>query len=213
MVDLLFGLQRRRQATLVFVTHDLKLAERCGRLVRMADGADRRRGARPRMTVAVDRSRRPAPGLRGCRWRSAWRCASSATGCRGFYVFIACVALGVAVITGVGALADALRASFERQGEALLGGDVTLSRPHRPAEGEERAWLWKQGRVSETATMRAMARRPDGTEQALVELKGVDAAYPLVGERAALAAACRSTRPSAASPAPPSIRSCSSGSA
>lgn len=29
--------------------------------------------------------------------------------------------------------------------------------------------------------MRSMARRPDGTEQALVELKGVDAAYPLVG--------------------------------
>ena len=103
-------------------------------------------------------------------------------GLRGFYVFIACVALGVAVITGVGALADALRASFERQGEALLGGDVTLSRPHRPAEGEDRAWLWKQGRVSETATMRAMARRPDGSEQALIEIKGVDAAYPLVGD-------------------------------
>src|SRR5262245_60646973 len=102
-------------------------------------------------------------------------------GLRGFYVFIACVALGVAVITGVGALADALRSSFERQGEMLLGGDVTLTRPHRPAEGEERTWLWKQGRVSEAATMRAMARRPDGTEQALIELKGVDAAYPLVG--------------------------------
>ncbi len=102
-------------------------------------------------------------------------------GLKGFYVFIACVALGVAVITGVGALADALRSSFERQGEALLGGDVTLSRPHRSAEGEERAWLWKQGRVSEAATMRAMARRPDGTEQVLVELKGVDAAYPLAG--------------------------------
>jgi putative ABC transport system permease protein len=29
--------------------------------------------------------------------------------------------------------------------------------------------------------MRAMARRPDGSEQALVELKGVDAAYPLAG--------------------------------
>jgi putative ABC transport system ATP-binding protein len=38
VVDLLFGLQRRRQATLVLVTHDLRLAERCGRLVRMADG-------------------------------------------------------------------------------------------------------------------------------------------------------------------------------
>jgi putative ABC transport system ATP-binding protein len=38
VVDLLFGLQRRRQATLILVTHDLALAGRCGRLVRMADG-------------------------------------------------------------------------------------------------------------------------------------------------------------------------------
>jgi putative ABC transport system ATP-binding protein len=38
VIDLLFGLQRRRQATLVLVTHDLQLAERCSRLVRMADG-------------------------------------------------------------------------------------------------------------------------------------------------------------------------------
>jgi putative ABC transport system permease protein len=102
-------------------------------------------------------------------------------GLRGFYVFIACVALGVAAITGVGALADAMRASFERQGEVLLGGDVSLSRPHKAAEGAERQWLLQQGRVSETAALRAMARRPDGSEQVLAELRGVDKAYPLVG--------------------------------
>jgi putative ABC transport system permease protein len=42
-------------------------------------------------------------------------------GLKGFYVFIACVAIGVAAITAVGALADAMRASFEAQGEVLLG--------------------------------------------------------------------------------------------
>ena len=132
------------------------------------------------MTIAVSdlAARRPSRSL-PLALRLALR--EQRNGLRGFYVFIACVALGVAVITGVGALADALRARFERQGEALLGGDVTLARPHRPAEGEERAWLWQQGRVSETATMRAMARRTDGSEQALIDLKGVDAAYPLVG--------------------------------
>ena len=181
VVDLLFGLQRRRQATLVLVTHDLKLAERCGRLVRMADGRDRRRGARARHDGRGLRASAPAPASRGLPLALSLALREQRNGLRGFYVFIACVALGVAVITGVGALADALRASFERQGEALLGGDVTLARPHRPAEGAEREWLWRQGRVSETATLRAMARRPDGSEQALVELKGVDAAYPLVG--------------------------------
>ncbi|MBO0766616.1 MAG: ABC transporter permease, partial [Hyphomicrobiaceae bacterium] len=102
-------------------------------------------------------------------------------GVKGFYVFIACVALGVAAITAVGALADAMRASFAAQGEVLLGGDVTLARPHKPAEATERAWLAKQGALSEVATLRAMGRRPDGSDQALIELRGVDAAYPLVG--------------------------------
>ena len=103
------------------------------------------------------------------------------SGIGGFYVFVACVALGVAVISGVGALGDALRAGFESQGETLLGGDVTLARPHRRAEASERAWIDARGRVSESATLRAMARRLDGNEQSLVELKGVDGAYPLVG--------------------------------
>ena len=103
------------------------------------------------------------------------------SGLAGFRIFIACVALGVMVITGVGAVSDALRAGFERQGEAILGGDATLSRTHVRAIGEERSAIDAFGRVSETATMRTMARRPDGSDQALGELKGVDAAYPLVG--------------------------------
>ncbi|MEX0744213.1 MAG: ATP-binding cassette domain-containing protein [Phycisphaeraceae bacterium] len=38
VVDLLFGLQRRREATLVLVTHDERLAGACERTIRMADG-------------------------------------------------------------------------------------------------------------------------------------------------------------------------------
>jgi putative ABC transport system permease protein len=102
-------------------------------------------------------------------------------GLKGFYVFIACVALGVAAITAVGALADAMRASFETQGEMLLGGDLTLARPHKQATAAEHAWLVSRGAVSEVATLRAMGRTPDGSEQTLIELRGVDAAYPLVG--------------------------------
>ncbi len=103
-------------------------------------------------------------------------------GIHGFAVFIACIALGVAVISGVGMLGDALRTSFERQGETLLGGDVTLARPHKRAEANELAWLKAQGRVSEVATVRAMARRNDLSDQVLVEVKGIDTAYPLVGQ-------------------------------
>ncbi|HEX2840777.1 ABC transporter permease [Hyphomicrobium sp.] len=102
-------------------------------------------------------------------------------GLNGFYIFMACVALGVAVIATVSTLSDALRAGFERQGEMILGGDVTFSRMHARATDAERNWFQARGRVSETATMRTMARTLDGNEQALIEIKGVDAAYPLAG--------------------------------
>jgi putative ABC transport system permease protein len=98
-----------------------------------------------------------------------------------FRIFIACVALGVAAITAVGAISDGLRAGFEAQGEAILGGDITLSRMHMRASEEERALFAGLGRLSESASMRTMARRPDGSDQALAELKIVDGAYPLVG--------------------------------
>ena len=129
-------------------------------------------------------------------------------GLRGFYVFIACMALGVAVITGVGALGDALRAGFEAQGETILGGDVTMARTHSRATPAERTWLESRGRLSETATMRSMARTldaslagrsgaspdasvaggsgasPDALDQALIELKAADRTYPLAGAAA-----------------------------
>ena len=38
VIDLLFATRQRRQTTLVLVTHDLALAARCERIVRMADG-------------------------------------------------------------------------------------------------------------------------------------------------------------------------------
>ncbi len=38
VIDLLFGLQRRRASTLILVTHDERLATACERTIRMADG-------------------------------------------------------------------------------------------------------------------------------------------------------------------------------
>ena len=134
------------------------------------------------MTTDVDVAGRPArPSVAKARI-VAIALGELARSWRGFGVLVACIALGVAVIAGVGALSDALRAGFERQGEVLLGGDATLSRPHRQATEAERRWMSAHGQVSETATLRSMARRLDNADQVLVEVKGVDQAYPLAGE-------------------------------
>jgi putative ABC transport system ATP-binding protein len=39
MVDLIFGINRERNTTLVLVTHNLELARRCGRILRLKGGA------------------------------------------------------------------------------------------------------------------------------------------------------------------------------
>src|SRR5262249_47229808 len=101
-------------------------------------------------------------------------------GLRGFYIFMACIALGVMAIAGVGAGASALAEGLTREGRVILGGDLAFSLSLREAGAPERAFLDGRGRVSLAATMRAMARAQDG-RTALVEVKAVDAAYPLYG--------------------------------
>ncbi len=101
-------------------------------------------------------------------------------GLRGFYVFIACIALGVAAIAGVGSLAGSLGDGLSREGRTILGGDLSFGLIHREVEPAERDFLASRGRVSVAATMRAMARKDDGNA-ALVEIKAVDGAYPLYG--------------------------------
>lgn len=100
---------------------------------------------------------------------------------RGFGIFVACLALGVAAIAGVGALGRAFEATLAAEGDAILGGDLAFSLNHRPLDDAQKAFLAARGRISEIATLRAMARTPDGERSALVEVKAVDAAWPLVG--------------------------------
>jgi putative ABC transport system permease protein len=101
-------------------------------------------------------------------------------GLRGFYVFIACIALGVTSIAGVGSLAASLADGLSRQGQVILGGDLAFTLIQREAKPAELAFLQSHGALSVAATLRAMAREANG-QATLVELKAVDAAYPLFG--------------------------------
>ncbi|MBN8971682.1 MAG: ABC transporter permease [Rhizobiales bacterium] len=128
------------------------------------------------MSLAVDSSPRTAISLLPLRYAIR----ELRSGLRGFYVFIACIALGVMAIAGVGSVAGSLAAGLSEQGRTLLGGDVSLSLIQREAKPDELAFLRAHGTVSVAATMRAMVRAPDG-QLALTEMKAVDAAYPMLG--------------------------------
>lgn len=102
-------------------------------------------------------------------------------GLRGFYVFIACIALGAMAIAGVGSLAASLASGLAREGQVILGGDLSFTLIQREAAPNERAFLQSHGKLSSAATLRAMARHPDG-QATLVEMKAIDDAYPLFGK-------------------------------
>jgi putative ABC transport system permease protein len=102
-------------------------------------------------------------------------------GISGFYIFIACIALGAAALAAIGTLSSAITSGIAREGQVLLGGDMEASLVHRRATDAERAFLTAEGPVSEIATLRSMARLTDGSSQALVLLKAVDGVYPLYG--------------------------------
>src|SRR5271167_3253818 len=69
-------------------------------------------------------------------------------GLRGFGVFIACIALGVMAIAGVGSVAASLSDGLSGAGRVILGGDLAFSLIQREATDGERAFLNEHGAVS-----------------------------------------------------------------
>jgi putative ABC transport system permease protein len=101
------------------------------------------------------------------------------SGLRGFWILLSCLTLGVAALAIIGSLSSGLRRGLDEQGQQLLGGDVEFALVQREVTATEKEWLTRQGTLSQTTTLRAMAQSTDDT--ALVEIKAVDNSYPLYG--------------------------------
>ena len=103
-------------------------------------------------------------------------------GLRGLGVFLGCLALGVAAIAGVQSTSSSIVTGLRADGREILGGDLALRAVYRDLSADERE-LVERSAVAYThfAEMRTMARRADADSGVLVELKAVDARYPLFG--------------------------------
>ncbi|NNH58721.1 ABC transporter permease [Rhizobium laguerreae] len=103
-------------------------------------------------------------------------------GIRGFYIFLACIALGTGAIAAVNSVSQSITDTIASQGQELLAGDVRFELNNREATPQEIGFLEGLGTLSVSTGLRSMARKPDGSDQALVEVKAVDEAYPLYGK-------------------------------
>lgn len=118
--------------------------------------------------------------------RMAWRIARRELrgGIRGFRIFLACLALGVAAIAAVGTVRQSIEEGLAREGAVILGGDAEMEFTYRFASEDERSHMAHIAEaVSETVDFRSMAvmDAEDGPERALTQIRGVDGAYPLYG--------------------------------
>lgn len=102
-------------------------------------------------------------------------------GLSGFYIFLACIALGVAAIGGVLSVGQSLSSAIATEGRSILGGDLRFSLVQRQAKPGELAWLQSLGRVATSVSTRSMVRLPDNSDQSLADVKAVDGSYPLYG--------------------------------
>lgn len=115
-------------------------------------------------------------------WAIAWRIARRDLNrrFRGLRLLIVCLFLGVGALAAIGSLTAAIQNELNAQGQVLLGGDLEVEVWQRPLTREETAFLARYGTVSQGLRMQAMASTPEAA--APVELKAVDANWPLYGE-------------------------------
>ncbi|HFD16955.1 MAG TPA: FtsX-like permease family protein, partial [Rhodospirillales bacterium] len=116
------------------------------------------------------------------RWRLALRLARRDLrgDRRGFLVFVACLALGVATIAAIGLTVAAVLGSVARDSRTLLGGDLLISSAGRPLAEEELAALLPTGtRISRGVRTHVFVRA--GGQSLAVALRAVDGAWPLYG--------------------------------
>lgn len=106
-------------------------------------------------------------------------------GMRGFRIFLGCIAIGVTAIAAATSMNQSVEAGIAADAQPLLGGDLQARINARPVGAGELAALKQGGTVSTHVQLRSMARTENAAGEVgtrtLIELKGVDANYPLYG--------------------------------
>ncbi len=114
-------------------------------------------------------------------WSTAWRIARRDLNARfrGLRLLLVCLFLGVGALAAIGTLTGAIEQELATRGRAMLGGDLQVEVWQRSASSQEMAAFKALGTVSGGTRMQAMASA--GDLAAPVELKAVDAKWPLLG--------------------------------
>lgn len=101
-------------------------------------------------------------------------------GLSSFWVYISCIALGVAAIAAAGSVTQVFTRGLDEQARTLLGGDAMLVASQRRMDVDEFAFAESLGAVTEKISLNMMGAFDGDRRQ--VDVVAVDDAFPLIGE-------------------------------
>ncbi|MFZ4762838.1 MAG: ABC transporter permease [Alphaproteobacteria bacterium] len=102
---------------------------------------------------------------------------------RQFTLFMLCLIFGSLAMMLVAGFSAAMMQGLLRDGQQILGGDISLRSPHQPPAANIIERMASVGRLSASAEMRIMVRASTpNSPPLLADLKAVDSAYPLYGQ-------------------------------
>lgn len=103
-----------------------------------------------------------------------------AGGLGGFWIYLACLALGAWAIAAAGSITASFTSGLEQQSRTLLGGDAGISVSQREASDAELAWMRARATaMSQASAVDLMGRHGSAVRQ--IDVRGIDSAFPLVG--------------------------------
>jgi len=102
-----------------------------------------------------------------------------AGGFSGFWVYLACIALGVFAIAASGSVTTGFSNGLQAEAKTLLGGDALFRASQRRASPDEITWMETRGAMSENITFNVMGEAGEVRRQ--VDVRAVDNRHPLIG--------------------------------
>ena len=103
-------------------------------------------------------------------------------GHRGFWIFLSCLALGVAAITAVMTMSASLVNGIAKDGRVLIGGEIAIGQQFHDLTAEQYAQVEEYSdAITRFVEMRTLLRAEDLRSNVLISLKAVDDNYPLYG--------------------------------
>lgn len=101
---------------------------------------------------------------------------------RDFRVMVLSLFLGVFVISLIYNITDALENGLNKNGKAILGGDVLIRQIYNPITADQLNYLATYGTISQSIEMRGLVYNDANEQAGLSEIKAIDDHYPLFGK-------------------------------